>query len=106
MKRHEPNLDALLDRHLGLYKAATRENPAAAQEAILDRLRFQAETATKTESAQDVQPIRDWRLRLMAAGAGAVLIFAVLVMTIHRSEPAGAQAVLETGDGSLYRVNE
>jgi len=106
MKRHDARLEEILDRHLGLFKAASRKDPAAAKETILNRLRLQGENASGEEPSPSVRPIRAWKFRFASVTVAAVALIATLVLSIHRSEPVDASAVLENGDGSLYRIEK
>jgi uncharacterized protein (TIGR03435 family) len=106
MKRHETKLDELLDRHLGLFKASSRENPAAAQGTILQKLRSQSEIAMEQESSHQVRPKSVWRLKFIAVGAAAILLLTVFLISIQRSERFDAHAIVESGDGKVLQVGE
>jgi uncharacterized protein (TIGR03435 family) len=97
MKRHETNLDEMLDRHLGLFKSSKQSD--AARENALSRLQSQAADAGAPESLRDAtRTLPRWPYLLAVA---AVLVLGVL--SIIRS--GEAHAVVQSADGSLSRIS-
>jgi uncharacterized protein (TIGR03435 family) len=100
MKRNEKNLDEVLDRHLGLFKASKQAD--AEKETALNRL--QSHTADAIGELSSVAPTRGlWPYMLAAA---AVLVAGVLTIGTLRSPRIDAHAIVQSADGSLSRVSD
>ena len=82
MRRDKRNLDELLDRNLGLFKASSRKQPDAPRESILQKLQSQPVIVT-AEAARESTGSR-WPY-LLAAATLAIIVAAVLL-----NKPAAA----------------
>jgi len=102
MKRNEENFDDLLDRHLGLFKASSRQQPDAVRESILSRLQSQP-VLMPVEDAELTNAPRSRRPYFLAAAA--LVASAVLLVVGLRNTAVDAYAAVEAVDGSLSRTS-
>jgi uncharacterized protein (TIGR03435 family) len=106
MKPNEKKLDEVLDRHLGLFKAASRENPDAARETILHKLRTQAEYPMESGSSPQVRSRLMWRPWAVAATAAFALGLSLIVISVQHNKSSDVHAVVERGDGKALRAGD
>jgi uncharacterized protein (TIGR03435 family) len=119
MRRDKQDLDELLDRNLGLFKASSRKQPDASREVILQKL--QSQPVIVTEEASRKSTGSRWRY-LLAAATLAIIFAAVWLnrpaaatfeaggkiqfgQAVHASGANGTVIVLRDGSGVEMRAN-
>ena len=107
MKRSQENVGKTLDRLLRRYASPSSERMESAIQRVWERLRSgmnvaPAEAASGFYSVRRLQEFKKFSWAV-AAGAFAIVIL-LSVLFVRTSFPPANMAIVETVDGSLYRV--
>ena len=101
MKRREKNIEEFLLRHLGLFKTPPEDEMNLAESRIVNRLR--SAPRTETRISESGSTVRFWRLKPVTVVLGAAAIV-VLAVFLQKPRAIDAYAVVESADGTLFRV--
>lgn len=110
MRRQEQRVDEILDRFLDRFRnpSPNLEQTEAAGQRALERLRWEGRYASKENGVAFVPAPTPWNRRPLTIAAVAAAIVLVLTSSVIIRTfvgRAGVHAVVQTVDGSLYRVS-